>query len=201
MKQYKLLKDLPTWKAGRIFSILEDWCLYGTTEDNELVMVYSAVTLVNFWLLKNNEWFEEIIEEEKTIFNLKYWDKVFCTYAREIKEEEYTGSAHFYYKAKYWELFLTEDEAIEELNKKEAIYEIKKFCYENWVELLDKNSIIYNWENKYRIKYEAATKEFYKYWYCFSDDSICFDFVFLNQEDVELVINECYEYLRILYLR
>ena len=61
MKRYKLLKDLPTFKAGDMFYISQ----YGALiyDDGDFgVMAYSQSTLEKFPnILK--EWFEEIQEE------------------------------------------------------------------------------------------------------------------------------------------
>ncbi len=68
-KEYKLLKDLPTFKAGDIFTLTEngDLRLKQTVDErNEgrLIFAYSAQTLKKFpEILK--EWFEEIPEEHK----------------------------------------------------------------------------------------------------------------------------------------
>ena len=65
--KYKLKKDLPTWKAGEEMWIGEDGCLYGTTKEWDVIMVYHVSTLLNFNIL-NSEWFEKV---EKSIFDLK----------------------------------------------------------------------------------------------------------------------------------
>lgn len=64
MKQYKLLEDLPTFKAGDIFEIRDDGCLWlvDTSEEGHWkknVMAYHKHTLEAFPNILE-DWFEEI---------------------------------------------------------------------------------------------------------------------------------------------
>ena len=73
MKQYKLLKDLPTFKAGDLFYISE----YGALV-HDGVMAYARQTLDMFPNILT-EWFEEIQEEStdsihwKPVIGEEYW--------------------------------------------------------------------------------------------------------------------------------
>ena len=69
MKKYKLLKDLPTWKAGEIFILKENGNLFWNDNGTE-VMIYFSATLEKFGILENKEWFEEI-PEQKSVWDLK----------------------------------------------------------------------------------------------------------------------------------
>lgn len=62
MKRYKLLKDLPTFKAGDLFYISE----YGALVHNDGVMAYARQTLDMFPDILT-EWFEEIKEPTDSI--------------------------------------------------------------------------------------------------------------------------------------
>lgn len=81
MKKYKLLKDLPTFKAGEMFAInasddlisLEHTTLHPLTGQLTNIVAYYASTLEKFPnILK--DWFEEVREQPKTIEDLKDGD-------------------------------------------------------------------------------------------------------------------------------
>lgn len=80
MKKYKLKKDLPTFKAGQEFAIAECngglWLIDGYDEHGDwygAVMAYAKQTLEKFPNILE-DWFEEIPEEAKTVFDLKDGD-------------------------------------------------------------------------------------------------------------------------------
>lgn len=80
MKRYKLLKDLPTFKAGDLFYISEYGALVhnGGDPDGYNVMAYAQSTLEKFPNILT-EWFEEIQEEPtdsihwKPVMGEDYW--------------------------------------------------------------------------------------------------------------------------------
>lgn len=80
MKRYKLLKDLPTFKAGDLFYISEYGALVhnGGGPDGYNVMAYAQSTLEKFPNILT-EWFEEIQEESTDSIHWKpkngeiYW--------------------------------------------------------------------------------------------------------------------------------
>lgn len=80
MKRYKLLKDLPTFKAGDLFYISEYGALVhnGCDPDGYNVMAYAQSTLEKFPNILT-EWFEEIQEESTDSIHWKpkkgdiYW--------------------------------------------------------------------------------------------------------------------------------
>lgn len=190
MKKYKLKKDLPTWKAGTIFWIWEDECLYGLSEDNKPIMVYSAITLINFDLLKNSEWFEEV-EEEKSIFELDYGDKYFyIDDFSEVKEAEVENET-FENDLNYGNVFLTKEEAEKELRKREAIMKIKKYCWENDIE------IEYNREKSYIITYDFVREKFI-YTYLPEIMPVC-PFYFNEIIKTERIIENCKKDLKIIF--
>lgn len=81
MKKYRLKKDLPTFKAGEKFAIPEDggglWKIDGYDERGEWyghICAYSKSTLEKFPNILE-DWFEEIPEKPKTIWDLKNGDE------------------------------------------------------------------------------------------------------------------------------
>lgn len=66
MKRYKLLRDLPTFSAGSIFTLEEDGCLYldeacahdDTRHWAPHIMAYHRKTLERFPILR--DWFEDV---------------------------------------------------------------------------------------------------------------------------------------------
>lgn len=79
MKYYKLLKDLPTFKAGDLFYINPDQgCL---VQKDTLILAYAKRTLEKFPNILT-DWFEEIEESENKRWRAKYGKKYWylCDY-------------------------------------------------------------------------------------------------------------------------
>lgn len=84
MKRYKLLKDLPTFKAGQLAYISKTGNLIAGTPENQettdyglIIMIYHETTLKKFPNILT-EWFEEIKEPVNSIhwkpnFGEEYW--------------------------------------------------------------------------------------------------------------------------------
>lgn len=135
MKKYRLKKDLPTWKAGTTFWIWEDENLYGMSEDWQPVMVYHFSTLFRFNLLNNKEWFEEIKEKPKSVWDLKKWDKYYYIEINAcIDSIKFIDDYIDEDLLEIWNIFLIKEEAEKELEKRRAIQRIKKYCWENWID-------------------------------------------------------------------
>lgn len=85
MKQYRLLKDLPTFKAGQLAYISKTGNLIAGTPENQkttetglIIMIYHETTLKKFPNILT-EWFEEIKEPVDSIhWKPKKGDKYFC---------------------------------------------------------------------------------------------------------------------------
>lgn len=85
MKCYKLLKDLPTFKAGQLAYISKTGNLIAGTPENQkttetglIIMIYHETTLKKFPNILT-EWFEEIEEPTDSIhWKPKKGDKYFC---------------------------------------------------------------------------------------------------------------------------
>lgn len=78
MKRYRLKKDLPTFKTGDEFYRGESGHLFAKgANGGQDIIAYRDETLAKFPnILK--EWFEEIPEEPKTVWDLEDGDSYFC---------------------------------------------------------------------------------------------------------------------------
>lgn len=81
MKRYRLKKDLPTFKAGDIFRLEDSGSLVWHRSDNgeseyKSVVAYMCSTLNKFPDILT-DWFEEITEESKTVWDLKEGDEYY----------------------------------------------------------------------------------------------------------------------------
>ena len=104
MKYYKLLKDLPTFKAGDLFYINPDQgCL---VQKDTLILAYAKQTLDKFPNILT-DWFEEIEESEGRRWRAKYGEeyyhvdshgKVICNIDLETKLDDYHYSIGDYSK-------------------------------------------------------------------------------------------------------
>ena len=90
MKLYKLLKDLPTFKAGQLAYISKTGNLIAGTPENQkttetglIIMIYHETTLKKFPNILT-EWFEEIKEPTNDIWKPKIGEEYFyiSTYGR-----------------------------------------------------------------------------------------------------------------------
>ena len=109
MKHYKLLKDLPTFKAGGLFYISE----YGALvyDDGGFgVMAYAQSTLEKFPNILT-EWFEEIKEPTDSIhWKPKIGDRCFILENANIRPTNYTGMLRDYNAWCTGRVFRTEEE-------------------------------------------------------------------------------------------
>lgn len=115
MKRYRLVKDLPTFKAGDIFEISKNGNLIkreGCISD--CIVAYDAQTLEKFPNILA-DWFEEIAEEPKTVWDLRYGDKCYLAYPENgypvIREQMWVGSPMQEGARRYGGLFVTPDTA------------------------------------------------------------------------------------------
>lgn len=192
--RFILKKDLPTWKEWEEFWIWEDGCLYGTTKDWDVIMVYHVSTLLNFNIL-NSEWFEKIEKEKsnkESVFDLEETDMFFS-----IDREGYIQKIDLFWISTLktlqdiWNVFLTEEEAEAELERRKALQRIKKFMWENLIENVEFKSC-----NVCRIFYDED-KGFWVWWAEYD----CWDILwfFETEEDCKKIINNCEDDLKIIY--
>lgn len=113
MKRYKLLKDLPTFKAGDLFYISEYGALVhnGGDPDGYNVMAYAQSTLEKFPNILT-EWFEEIQEEptDSIHWNPMIGEKCFILENANIIPTFFTGKLRDYNAWRTGKIFRTEEE-------------------------------------------------------------------------------------------
>ena len=117
MKRYKLLKDLPTFKAGQLAYISKTGNLIAgtpknqkTTETGLIIMIYHETTLKKFPNILT-EWFEEIEEPTDSIhWKPKIGDRCFILENANIRPTNYTGMLRDYNAWCTGRVFRTEEE-------------------------------------------------------------------------------------------
>lgn len=197
MKQYKLKKDflhIKSWTIVDIFKRKDKW----------IISITKYVISIKDWLIAEivdsthfvfEEYFEEIKEERKSIFNLEEWDKYYYLYIHwEVGLYTYEDTNFDNNTIGVWNAFLTKEEAEKESERRKAIQKIKKYCWENKIKYKENVSD----ETFYiGITYDSENEEFYPstctdhidYWVLFFD----------SYEDVDKVINNCKSELKILF--
>ena len=144
MKRYRLLKDLPTFKAGDLFYISEYGALVhnGGDPDGYNVMAYAQSTLEMF---PNSltEWFEEIREPTDNIhWKPKIGDKCFILENNNIRHTNYTGMVRDYNAYITGRVFRFEKEAIAAANRELAEARLRRT-----------STFEPDWEDGLQIKY------------------------------------------------
>lgn len=188
MKRYKLKKDLPTFRAGDKFFINECGDLLSdvyrdTSNQIEFgITAYCASTLEKFPnILK--DWFEEIPEETKTVWDLKEGDDAWFIDCGCIKKYVAMDSFEFnlfQYIVEVGDGFLTLEGAKKELNRRKA----------KQILLRDTKGFkpnIYDLDQKrYYVSYDPVEKDL---WYSYEDYSnVSHNIVFATKEDAEASI-------------
>ena len=125
MKQYRLLKDLPTFKAGDLFYISEYSALI--YDDGGFgVMAYAQSTLEKFPNILT-EWFEEIEEPTDSIhWKPKIGDRCFILENANIRPTNYTGMLRDYNAWRTGRVFRTEEECEKALDRELAEVRLRK---------------------------------------------------------------------------
>ena len=117
MKRYKLLKDLPTFKAGQLAYISNRGNLIAgtpeiqeTTDYDLILTIYHETTLKKFPNILT-EWFEEIEEPVDSIhWKPKIGDRCFILENANIRPTNYTGMLRDYNAWCTGRVFRTEEE-------------------------------------------------------------------------------------------
>lgn len=117
MKRYKLLKDLPTFKAGQLAYISKTGNLIAGTSENQkttetglIITIYHETTLKKFPNILT-EWFEEIKEPVDSIhWKPKIGDRCFILENANIRPANYTGMLRDYNAWRTGRVFRTEEE-------------------------------------------------------------------------------------------
>jgi len=135
MKKYKLIKELPGFPVWTIFQY--DWVNVIASINWAVVSIHLAFqeAIRNLLEEKNDNWLEEIKEEPKSIYELKEGDTYW--YAWEDLSEEYIVDNICLLKNSIyaWNVFLTKEEAEKEREKRKALAKIKRWIWENKIEL------------------------------------------------------------------
>lgn len=122
MKRYKLLKDLPTFKAGDEFFLNNIGDLEWDNKCGVNVIAYVGHTLEKFPnILK--DWFEEIPEQPKTVWDLEEGDEYWGINLSDITGfdiDEYDFNLRAYHLREIGDVFLTREEAQKELARRKA---------------------------------------------------------------------------------
>lgn len=127
MKRYKLLKDLPTFKAGQLAYISKTGNLIAGTPENQkttetglVIMIYYETTLKKFPNILT-EWFEEIKEPVDSIhWKPKIGDRCFVLENTNIRLTAYTGMLRDYNAYRTGRVFRTEEECEKALDRELA---------------------------------------------------------------------------------
>ena len=175
MQKYKLKKDFLHLKAGTVVDIFKkkyEWP----------ISVTKYVISIKDWLIAEivestkflfEDYFEEIKEEKKSIFNLKEWDEYYYLFS-----DWDIGLRHYYWPGAYkdlienWNAFLIKKEAVKEWERRRAIQKIKQYCWENDIKTdydEDYNSWLFymetDWEFEGQINFDSFPLLYSPIWY------------------------------------
>ena len=133
MKRYKLLKDLPTFKAGQLAYISKTGNLIAGTPENQkttetglIIMIYHETTLKKFPEILT-EWFEEIQEPTDSIhWKPKIGDRCFILENANIRPTNYTGMLRDYNAWRTGRVFRTEEECEKALDRELAEVRLRR---------------------------------------------------------------------------
>lgn len=197
MKQYKLKKEflhLKAWTVVDIFKKKDEWT----------ISITRYVISIKDWLIAEivdsihfvfDEYFEEITEEQNSIFNIKEWDIYYS-----ICDDSDVESIIFEndsYDNKYiqsWNAFLTEKEAEKEVNRRKAIVNLKKYCFDNNIKYKENVS-----DNDFPFYIMKNKKKWFEPWSGNINDSYDW-FLFLESvNDCNKIIRDCEEYLKTIF--
>lgn len=117
-KLYRLKKDLPTFKAGDIFTLADNEDLYKDIGEQIPIHAYTASTLVKFPNILT-DWFEEIPEPQKTVWDLKSGDDIWVI-AEGIVFGGTWGYSDYEPERDAGDVFLHREEANKELARRKA---------------------------------------------------------------------------------
>lgn len=197
MKKYKLKKDFLHLKAGTVVDIFK-------RKDEWLISVTKYVISIKDWLIAEivestkflfEDYFEEIKEEKKSIFNLKEWDEYYYLFS-----DWDIGLRHYYWPEIYkdlienWNAFLIKEEAVKESERRRAIQKIKQYCFENNIEYKENVS-----NNDFPFYIMKNKKKWFEPWSGNINDSYDWFIFFESVNDCNQVIKNCIGELKIIF--
>jgi len=191
MRKYKLLKELPWLEVGTIIKYDNWFCSLNKEVQEDLInLEINSLKILEDILVYNPEqegkWLEEI--KEKSIYELKEWDEYYYIYDKiqKIIIEDNLNKKLYERDLEQWNVFLTKQEAEQELNKRRALAKIKKWIWENKIKLSDDGCVILLQEWEIITSKNTKTK-----W--------IWDIIFKNQKDAEKCLEECKKEWKILF--
>lgn len=197
MKTYKLKKDLPLAQNGEEVEVSEKW--------QNLVRIYkkpnnnrSGILICQIKKEDISEWLEEIPQKPKSVWELKDWDLCYSIRSDNdiIEMKWWFGSMPRVCRDIDF-LFLTREEAEKELEKRKAIQRVKKYCWENSIELADIDFVNNSDNLKFTINFNTSTKKFIIIHFCISVNTSIF--FFKKEEDAQKVLDNCESDLKIIF--
>lgn len=201
MKKFILKKNLPLAKAWEIVVIKKNFwnsSIYRVYEFLENDKYNTWKLLASIEEKDLNIWLEEIKEKPKSIFDLKKWGTYYyVNHYWQIQECRYIHYENLDIIINNWKSYISYEEAEKELKKRQAIQRIKKYCWENNIELADREFILNDLNVKTYICYDISDDIF-----CidyFTDSFSNQDFIFKNMVVAQKVIDNCEKDLRIIF--
>ena len=197
MKKYKLKKDLLHLRAGDVVDVFK-------RKDEWPISITKYVISIKDWLIAEivestkfsfEDYFEEIKEEKKSIFNLKGWDEYYYLFS-----DWDIGFRHYYWPEAYkdlienWNAFLIKEEAVKEWERRRAKQKIKQYCWENNIEYKENVS---NTDFPFYIRNNK--KKWFEPWSGNINDSYTWFLFFDNIDDCNTVIKDCLGDLKVIF--
>ena len=197
MQKYKLKKDFLNLKAGTVVDIFKkkyEWPI-SVTKYVISIKDWLIAEIVESTKFSFEDYFEEIKEEKKSIFNLKGWDEYYYLFS-----DWDIGFRHYYWPEAYkdlienWNAFLTEEEATKEVERKKAIQKIKKYCWENNIKYKENVS-----NNGFPFYIRNNKKKWLEHWFEHFNDFITWFLFFDNIDNCNIVIKDCLGDLKVIF--
>lgn len=196
MKKYKLKKDFLYLKTGdtvEITRVKDLWAglpRYIISKNQWIIAEILDSTHFVF-----EDYFEEIKEEKKSIFNLKGWDEYYYLFS-----DWDIGFRHYYWPEAYkdlienWNAFLIKEEAVKEWERRRAIQKIKQYCWENNIEYKENVS-----NNDFPFYIIKNKKKWFEPSSWHVNDSYTWFLFFDNYKDINKIIENCLDDLKIIF--
>ena len=193
MKKYKLLKDFLYLPAGTVVDIFK-------RKDEWLISITKYVISVKDWLIAEivdsthfvfDEYFEDI-ESPKNIFDLQEWDKYYSLNSNWYVCLDNYNSKFDKDVVENGNAFLIKQEAEKESERRKAIQRIKKYCWENDIDIdydEEYNSRLFyievDWEFEGQINFDSFPPLYSPIWY-------------FSRENAEKILEKFQEELKII---
>ena len=192
MKKYKLKKLIPGSQVGDVVNVRKIDKLY--------MVFYPENDDFKFSFKTENtdisEWFEEIPEKTKSVWDLIVGDTFYLSLPAGAEEFEWTGEENKLRWRDSGLIFLTKDEAEQFYEKAKAISRVKKYIHDNGMEFEP------DWEDlettKYWISYDNL-EDVFDYSYSYRRHHNPQLPILKSTEDCKKVIENCEPELRIIF--